>query len=75
MNMNFIRKLPIPQEIKEQYPITPEMAAHKTARDAELKSIFRGESDRLLIIVGPCSADAEEDVLCRTFGQRIFAFA
>ena len=68
MNMNFIRKLPIPKEIKEQYPITSEMAVCKAARDAELKRIFRGESDKLIVIVGPCSADAEEsvlDYLCR----------
>lgn len=63
MNMNFIRKLPIPKEIKEQYPLTPTMAAAKSERDRDLRAIFRGESDRFLLIVGPCSADKEDSVL------------
>ena len=63
MNMNFIRKLPIPKEIKEQYPVTEEMARVKAARDEEIKSVFRGESDKLILVIGPCSADREDSVL------------
>lgn len=63
MNMDFIRKLPIPQEIKKQYPINDELAAIKAARDAEIKKIFTGESDKFLLIIGPCSADSEDSVL------------
>ena len=63
MNMNFIRKLPIPMDIKAQYPITPEIAKIKAARDEEIKRVFRGESDKLLLIIGPCSADNEDAVL------------
>ena len=63
MNMNFKRKLPIPMEIKEQYPITEKMMAVKAARDAELKKIFTGESNRFLLVIGPCSADFKESVL------------
>ena len=61
--MDFIRKLPIPQEIKKQYPINDELAAIKAARDAEIKKIFTGESDKFLLIIGPCSADSEDSVL------------
>lgn len=63
MNMKFIRKLPIPKEIKEQYPLTEEMAKIKDKRDSEIKDILSGKDDRLLIIIGPCSADNEDSVL------------
>ena len=63
MNMQFYRKLPIPQEIKEQFPITPELAARRQTAVDELKKIFSGESDRMALIIGPCSADREDAVL------------
>ncbi len=63
MNMNFLRKLPIPQEIKKEYPVTDAMAKIKEARDTEIQAIFRGESNKLLLVIGPCSADAREPVL------------
>lgn len=63
MNMHFYRKLPIPQEIKAQYPVTPEMAQVKKERDDEIKAIFTGASNRFLLVIGPCSADKSEPVL------------
>ena len=63
MNMKFIRKLPIPMDIKAQYPVTKEMMAVKKEQDQELKRIFTGESNRFLLIIGPCSADNQESVL------------
>ncbi len=63
MNMNFIGKLPIPQEIKKQYPITDDLAAIKAERDVEIKKVFSGESNKFLLIIGPCSADNEDSVL------------
>ncbi len=63
MNMNFHHKLPIPQDIKAQYPVTAEMARVKEQRDEEIRRIFCGESDKLLLIIGPCSADHKESVL------------
>ena len=63
MNMNFIRKLPIPMDIKAQYPLTEELAKIKAARDEEIKKVFRGESDKFILVIGPCSADYEEAVL------------
>ena len=61
--MNFKRKLPIPMEIKKQFPLSPEMVARKEKNDAEIRSIFTGESDKLLLVIGPCSADIKESVL------------
>ncbi len=63
MSMDFKRKLPIPKEIKEQYPVTEELAKIKEQRDADIKSVFKGESDKFLLIIGPCSADNEDAVL------------
>ena len=63
MNMEFIRKLPIPKDVKAEYPITAEMEKTKRERDAEIAAIFRGESDKLLLVIGPCSADSEDSVL------------
>ena len=61
--MEFRRKLPIPQEVKKMYPVDDRLAKIKADRDEELKRIFRGESDKLILIIGPCSADNEESVL------------
>ena len=62
-NMHFKRKLPVPQQIKERYPLTPALAAVKEDRDRQLREIFTGESDRMVLVVGPCSADREDAVL------------
>lgn len=63
MNMNFKRKLPIPMEIKEEYPLSFACQKQKEKRDVELKKIFKGESDKFLVIIGPCSADNEDSVI------------
>ena len=63
MSMDFKRKLPIPKEIKEQYPLTDELQKIKAQRDVDIKAVFTGESDKFLLIIGPCSADNEEAVL------------
>ena len=63
MNMHFYRKLPIPKDIKEQYPITERMAAVKKQRDDDIRAVFQGKSDKFLLIIGPCSADNYNSVL------------
>ena len=63
MDMTFYRKLPIPMEIKEQFPISEELSARRDACVEEMKKIFRGESDRFLLVIGPCSADHEDSVI------------
>ena len=63
MNMDFVRKLPIPQDIKKQFPIPEEVKKIKAERDAEIADIFTGKSDKFLLIIGPCSADREDSVL------------
>lgn len=63
MNMEFKRKLPIPMETKEMYPLTAGVAETVERKTTELKAIFSGKSDRLVLIIGPCSADREDSVL------------
>jgi len=62
MQMEFYRKLPTPLEIKEEYPVSDEIRKIKEARDEEIARIFRGEENKLLLIIGPCSADNEDSV-------------
>ncbi len=63
MSMNFERKLPIPQEVKEQYPLSDELAKLVNKRAAEIRDIFTGASDKFILIIGPCSADNEDSVI------------
>ncbi len=63
MNMHFYRKLPIPQEVKAELPITEEHAARRQQCVDSLKAIFSGKDDRFILVIGPCSADHEDSVL------------
>ena len=68
MAINFVKKLPIPQEVKKQYPLSEKVISIKKKRDAQIRKVFTGESDKFLVIIGPCSADNEEsvcDYVCR----------
>ena len=62
-NMNFKRKLPVPKEIKEQYPLTEELSRIKNERDQIIADVFTGRSDKMVLIIGPCSADREDAVM------------
>ena len=67
-NARFIRKLPIPMDIKKEFPITEEIAAAREKRVEEMRAILDGRDKRLLLVIGPCSADREDsvmDYICR----------
>ena len=67
-NARFIRKLPIPMEIKKEFPITPEIAEAREKRVEEMCAILDGRDKRLMLVIGPCSADREDsvmDYICR----------
>ena len=73
MSMNFRRKLPVPKEIKELYPLNDKIKNIKTERDAMIADVFTGKSDKFLLIIGPCSADNEDSVMdytCRLSRSR-----
>ncbi len=63
MNMKFFRKLPIPKEIKEQFPLSESAVKTRNKTIDEMKKIFSGESDKFVLVIGPCSADNEDSVL------------
>ncbi len=63
MQMNFHRKLPIPMEVKKEFPLTEKMEKVKAERDESIKAVFDGRSDKFILIIGPCSADHQEPVL------------
>ena len=63
MNMKFYRKLPIPKEVKAQFPVTEEMEKIKLDRDNQIKDIFTGKDNRFILVIGPCSADNDVSVL------------
>ena len=61
--MIFERKLTIPKEVKEMYPLTDEMKKIVEQRNGEIKDIFTSKDDRMILVIGPCSADREDSVL------------
>ena len=63
MGMIFERKLPIPMEVKKQFPLTESSLKAVNARVDEIKKVLSGESNKFLLIIGPCSADNEDSVI------------
>lgn len=63
MSFEFIKKLPTPEEIRTEYPLSEYAANVKQKRDAMIRDVFTGASDKFLVIIGPCSAD-NEDAVC-----------
>ena len=63
MQMNFHRKLPIPQDVKKEYSLTARMEQVKAERDKSIRAVFDGSLDKFILIIGPCSADHSEPVL------------
>ncbi len=63
MSMQFLRQLPTPEEVKATYPVNAAAEAIKRTHDEEIKKIFTGESQKKLLLIGPCSVDSEPPVL------------
>ena len=63
MAINFVKKLPIPAEVKKQYPLSEKVIRIKQERDAQIRDVFTGKSDKFLLIIGPCSADHTDSVM------------
>ena len=62
-NLKVLRELPSPQVLKQMYPLPENLKELKTSKDEEIKKVFAGEDNRLVLIIGPCSADREDAVL------------
>ncbi len=63
MGMQLNKQLPLPADLKAEYPLSPEMIRLKEERDRQIRKIFTGESELFVVVVGPCSAD-NEDAVC-----------
>ncbi|MCI9417048.1 MAG: 3-deoxy-7-phosphoheptulonate synthase [Eubacterium sp.] len=63
MSFSYLRELPKPSEIKNQYPLSDKLTALKAERDRMISDIITGRDNRFLVIIGPCSADNEDAVL------------
>ena len=63
MNMEFYRKLPIPQDVKAQFPLTSELEKVVQNKRNEINGVFSGASDKFILVIGPCSADNEDSVM------------
>lgn len=62
MGFTFVNKLPTPDEVRAQFPLSADIVSVKAARDKEIRKVLTGESDKFLVIIGPCSADNEDSV-------------
>ena len=62
MSFEFIKKLPTPAEIRKELPLPAELVKIKEERDAEIRDVLTGKSNKFLVIIGPCSADNEDSV-------------
>lgn len=62
MSFTYLNPMPDPKAFKEEYALTPEMKALKKDRDQQIADIITGKDDRVLAIIGPCSADNEDSV-------------
>ena len=63
MSIHFSKKIPIPTEIRRDYPLPPALKELKARRDEEIRKVLTGEDNRFLVIIGPCSADNPVSVL------------
>ncbi|MBQ9109075.1 MAG: 3-deoxy-7-phosphoheptulonate synthase, partial [Oscillospiraceae bacterium] len=62
MSVVLNKELPHPSMMKQEFPLSEEMIALKKTRDAQIRDVFTGKSDKFIVLVGPCSADNEEAV-------------
>ena len=63
MGVTYVKEVMSPEELLAQYPLPEAHKKLKAERDKEIASVFTGESDKFLVIIGPCSAD-NEDAVC-----------
>ena len=62
MSFEFLNQLPTPADIKRDYPLSPELRELKKHRDLMISDVITGKDSRVLVIIGPCSADNEDSV-------------
>ena len=68
MGKTYVKKVMSPEQLLSEYPLPEAHKQLKAQRDEEIKKVFTGESDKFLVIIGPCSAD-NEDSVCDYIGR------
>ncbi len=63
MSFRFVKEVMSPEELKKRIPLSDYAIKVKKERDEQIRQVFTGESDKFLVIIGPCSADNEDAVL------------
>ena len=62
MGVTYVKEVMSPEELRDAYPMPEAHRKLKAERDAQIAKVFTGESDKFLVIIGPCSADNEDSV-------------
>lgn len=62
MGFKFVKRLPTPEQIREELPLSKDLIRLKKERDKQVADVIMGNTDRFLVIIGPCSADNEDSV-------------
>lgn len=55
--------IPEPEEFMAEAPLPEELKALKRSRDEEVRAVIAGRSEKMLLIIGPCSAHESAPVL------------
>ena len=63
MSFEYVREIPQPKEILETMSLTADMTAMKKKRDQDIADVFSGKTNKLILVIGPCSAH-DEDAVC-----------
>ncbi len=62
MSFKYINRIPTAEDIIREIPLPDSLKEIKSQRDKEIKDVIEGKSNKLLLIIGPCSADFEDSV-------------
>ena len=62
-NMVFRKQVPEAEDLIKAYPLSEKMVELKKKRDAKIRDIIQEKDDKLLLIIGPCSADRGDAVI------------
>jgi 3-deoxy-7-phosphoheptulonate synthase len=68
MSFKYLQKIPTASAIAQSMPLSAKLIKAKAARDKDIVHVLKGADARMLLIIGPCSAD-DEEALCEYVGR------
>jgi 3-deoxy-7-phosphoheptulonate synthase len=63
LSFEYLRQIPSANDILSLMPLPEPLKKIKKERDRQISDVFKGKSDKFIVIIGPCSAD-DEDAVC-----------